>query len=340
MRWSGRAATPPAPSADAVTLSPDALVDAAANPSDHRRAAQGASDAAGARGGIGGGAERGHRAGQPGAAVCQSRRGGLDRQSAAEIAAGDCAGAGATDEPRSKPRRRRHQDGFPEVRHFPRGVAGIGLGAVRRRSRSQGRADRAAPDAAIGARHEWQRTAPATAAAHASSCNTQRGARPCSVPANLDVQEILLPQARLATRRRYRSIPGNAGRSALAAALDAGPTAGSSPEPAAGSAAGTRQSGAALRSTPKDVRSDDVTVHTNTPPPPFRGALPSASRSRRPRSRRMRRSRHRASSARRHRCRDCAADPAAGGVAAGSHRRFSDRKSIRPRRAGISKFRL
>ena len=27
---------------------------------------------------------------------------------------------------------------------------------------------------------------------------------------------------------------------------------------------------------PNDVRNDDVTVHTNTPPPPFRGALPSA----------------------------------------------------------------
>jgi len=28
--------------------------------------------------------------------------------------------------------------------------------------------------------------------------------------------------------------------------------------------------------TPNDVRNDDVTVRTNTPPPPFRGALPSA----------------------------------------------------------------
>ena len=28
--------------------------------------------------------------------------------------------------------------------------------------------------------------------------------------------------------------------------------------------------------TPRDVRTDDVTVHTNTPPPPFRGALPVA----------------------------------------------------------------
>ena len=43
---------------------------------------------------------------------------GVHRQSAAKIAAGDCAGAGAADEPRSKPRRQRHQDGVPEIRHF------------------------------------------------------------------------------------------------------------------------------------------------------------------------------------------------------------------------------
>ena len=40
-------------------------------------------------------------------------------------------------------------------------------------------------------------------------------------------------------------------------------------------AAGNWQSIAAL-ATPNDGRNDDVTVHTNTPPPPFRGALPSA----------------------------------------------------------------
>ena len=115
LRWSGRAAMPPAASADAVTLSPDALVDAVAivRPLSRR---QERIDAGGARGGVGGGADRGHRAGQPRAAVCQSRRCRLDRQSAAETAAGDCAGAGAADQPRSKPRRRRHQDGVPEIR--------------------------------------------------------------------------------------------------------------------------------------------------------------------------------------------------------------------------------
>ena len=65
---------------------------------------------------------------------------------------GDRTGAGATDQPRSKSRRRRHQDRVSEIRNFPRGFAGGGLGPVERRSRSQGRADRAAPGPAIGAR--------------------------------------------------------------------------------------------------------------------------------------------------------------------------------------------
>ena len=69
-------------------------------------------------------ASRGHRTGQPGAVVCQSGCCGFLQQSAAETASGDRAGAGATDQPRSKPRRRRHQDRVPEVRNLPRGVAG------------------------------------------------------------------------------------------------------------------------------------------------------------------------------------------------------------------------
>src|SRR6266550_3527432 len=70
---------------------------------------------------------------------------------ASEIAGGDRAGAGATDQPRSEPRRRRHQDGVPEIRDLPRGVASGRFSAPERRSRSQGRADRASPDAAVGA---------------------------------------------------------------------------------------------------------------------------------------------------------------------------------------------
>jgi hypothetical protein len=94
---------------------------------------------------------------------------------------------------------------------------------------------------------------------------------PSALP-DFDIQEILLPQARLPIADQVLA-PGGAGRSALAAALDAGPSAGGTlnllqealqelgnPIPAAAA--------------PKDLRNADVTVHTNTPPPPFRGALP------------------------------------------------------------------
>ena len=47
-------------------------------------------------------------------------------------------------------------------------------------------------------------------------------------------------------------------------------------EPAAGSAAATRHSRATGNTMPKAAAGDDVTVHTNTPPPPFRGASPTA----------------------------------------------------------------
>jgi hypothetical protein len=91
---------------------------------------------------------------------------------------------------------------------------------------------------------------------------------------DFDVQEILLPQARLPAADDLLP-PGGLGRSALGAALDSGPSAGATlnliqealqelDNPA-------RQAGM-----PKDLRNADVTVHTNTPPPPFRGALPAA----------------------------------------------------------------
>jgi len=88
----------------------------------------------------------------------------------------------------------------------------------------------------------------------------------------LDVREILLPQARLAAAEDLVQT-ASAGRSALASALHAGSTAGATlnllqeslqelgnPTPAAASL--------------KDMRDTDVTVHTNTPPPPFRGSAP------------------------------------------------------------------
>ena len=84
-----------------------------------RRVTEERADAAGARSRLRSRASRGHRTGQPGAVVRQSRRGRFLQQSAAEIASRDRAGAGATDQPRSKSRRRRHQDGVPEVRNFP-----------------------------------------------------------------------------------------------------------------------------------------------------------------------------------------------------------------------------
>jgi hypothetical protein len=95
-----------------------------------------------------------------------------------------------------------------------------------------------------------------------------------SLPADLDVQEILLPQARLPVAVDIIQ-PDTIGRSAFAAALDQGP-----------SAAATlnllqealQELGSPLRATatPRDILGSDVTVHTNTPPPPFRGALPAA----------------------------------------------------------------
>ena len=202
-------------------------------------------DAAGARRRLRRRASRGHRTGQPGAVVCQSRRGGFLQQPAAETAGGDRAGAGATDQPRSKSRRRRHQDRVPEIRNFPRGVAGGRLSPRQRRSRSQGRADRASPDAAVGA---WQqrdsRDAGGTGGAQQAAPPQAAAASlaPSSSP-NLDVQEILLPQARLRGRRKPRA--GRPGRPQSACGGARRRTFGRCDlEPAAGSAAGAWQPGA------------------------------------------------------------------------------------------------
>jgi hypothetical protein len=91
---------------------------------------------------------------------------------------------------------------------------------------------------------------------------------------DLDVQEILLPQARVPVANDLLA-PGVAGRSALGAALDAGPSAGATlnliQEALQELGNPARQS-----AVPKDLRDADVTFHTNTPPPPFRGGLPAA----------------------------------------------------------------
>jgi len=88
-----------------------------------------------------------------------------------------------------------------------------------------------------------------------------------------DVQEIPLPQARLPAVPDA-ALPGNAARSALSAALNAGPSAGATLNllQEALQAFGNPVRPAIV---PKEVRGGDVTVHTNTPPP-FRGALPVA----------------------------------------------------------------
>jgi hypothetical protein len=95
-----------------------------------------------------------------------------------------------------------------------------------------------------------------------------------SMPSDLDVQEILLPQARVPVADDLVA-PSGVGRRAFGTPVAAGPSAGATlnllqetlqelDNPA-------RQTGM-----PKDVRNADVTVHTNTPPPPFRGGLPAA----------------------------------------------------------------
>ncbi|MEP6838102.1 MAG: flagellar hook-length control protein FliK [Bradyrhizobium sp.] len=116
-------------------------------------------------------------------------------------------------------------------------------------------------------------TAAATLAAPTATLNA--AAAPGLVPQSpeLDLQEILLPQARLPVAQDLVQASGD--RSALAAALNAGPSAGATlnllQEALQELGNPTRAAG-----TPRDSRAGDVTIHTNTPPPPFRGALPTA----------------------------------------------------------------
>jgi Flagellar hook-length control protein FliK len=91
-----------------------------------------------------------------------------------------------------------------------------------------------------------------------------------SAPSDLDIQEILLPQARLPVADDLLA-SGGVARSTPGAALDAGPSAGAILNLLQELDNPARQAGA-----PKDIRNGDVTVRTNTPPPPFRGALPAA----------------------------------------------------------------
>jgi hypothetical protein len=92
--------------------------------------------------------------------------------------------------------------------------------------------------------------------------------------AQFDVQEIMLPQARLPAGPDA-ALPGNAARSALSAALNVGPSAGATLNLLQEA---LQALGNPLRPVivPKDARGGEAPVQTNTPPPPFRGALPTA----------------------------------------------------------------
>jgi hypothetical protein len=93
-------------------------------------------------------------------------------------------------------------------------------------------------------------------------------------PSDLDMYEILLPQARLPVAEDIVQLRGGA-PSALAAALDSGPSAGATLNLIQEA---LQELGNPVRTaaTSRNLRSDDVIVHTNTPPPPFRGAQPAA----------------------------------------------------------------
>jgi hypothetical protein len=104
--------------------------------------------------------------------------------------------------------------------------------------------------------------APPPASTAAGQVAAHPAPTPGLAPIDLDIEEILLPQARLPVADDLVA-PGTIGR---------GP---SNVGPAAGATLNLLQElGNAAR--PNAAVASDVTVHTNTPPPPFRGALPSA----------------------------------------------------------------
>jgi hypothetical protein len=115
-------------------------------------------------------------------------------------------------------------------------------------------------------------TAPTVSvAAQATTQNASAASLASSAP-ELDVQEIMLPQARLAVAEDLVQTAA-AGRSTFGAALHAGPTAGATLnllQEALQELGNPVRAAASL----KDIRDGDVTVHTNTPPPPFRGSAP------------------------------------------------------------------
>jgi len=118
---------------------------------------------------------------------------------------------------------------------------------------------------------------PASSAAQAATQNASPAASlgssslAPSAP-ELDVREIMLPQARLAGAEDLVQTAA-AGRSTLPSALHAGPTT-SATLNLLQEALQELGNPARAAATLKDIRDGDVTVHTNTPPPPFRGSAP------------------------------------------------------------------
>jgi hypothetical protein len=92
---------------------------------------------------------------------------------------------------------------------------------------------------------------------------------------DLDLQEILLPQARVPVADDL-GVPKNFSRAAFSAVFDDGPTTPAATLNLLQEALQETGSGPRAPGLPKDVHGGDVTVRTNTPPPPFRGGLPSA----------------------------------------------------------------
>jgi hypothetical protein len=97
-----------------------------------------------------------------------------------------------------------------------------------------------------------------------------------SAPAadDLDLQEILLPQARVPVADDLGQTKTPL-RAAFSAVFDDAPTAATTLNILQESVQETANPARAL-ALPKDAQGEEVTVRTNTPPPPFRGALPTA----------------------------------------------------------------
>jgi len=116
-------------------------------------------------------------------------------------------------------------------------------------------------------------TAPAGVQQAAQTQATAASLAPSSSP-HPDVQEIFLPQARLVVAENL-ALAGQTVRSPLAAALDAGPSSGATLN-LLQEALQELGNPARVAATPKDARGAEMAFHTNTPPPPIRGALPAA----------------------------------------------------------------